>query len=302
MTESCEGVGVGEEVITNFRENYYWAYDHDPVAWVQEFQTLVKEAHTGKKKNKQALAKYRAMRMDIAAQTARFTIESPNSEKPGKDDVAVSITGCRGGIPHADPIAVAAYTGCPLLVPVHHGGPSPDGDLESECYRRVSPDGWPGKGKPVVRGLESDGYPTFGNNSQCYWEIDLIKYPHPLSVKPGQLLVRQGREQLESSLCEAIIESNCHYHDGIVVTGLPFCRRNGYSDDTGRASAELSVNAFQKAGVRRIVLAGKYATDTAAALQSFVEASGLEITISLWKGAREDSDESHECQEDDGQS
>lgn len=111
----------------------------------------------------------------------------------------------------------------------------------------------------VVRGSESNGYGVLA--PQQGWPLRLVGYHHPRSIKPSQLLVRQGRDALEGHLLTALHGVGV----AIVATGLAFC--NDKCDENAMLAAiTIMLNVMKKAGIQTLHLAGKSARTAALGL------------------------------------
>mmetsp|Transcript_3324 Transcript_3324/g.8594 ORF Transcript_3324/g.8594 Transcript_3324/m.8594 type:complete len:310 (-) Transcript_3324:211-1140(-) len=306
VTSSSEHLRRPSSDVACPNETQYWAEDHDAKAWSAKFRRLVSDAHgsAGGKKNKRALAAYREMRLDVESQTRRMisaalrrqsTIKAPlgaTMQRPGSH---------RDGGAAADPLAVASYLGCALLLPIRHYNSSADGDLESQCRRRchghipLETDDEQRQGKngipetfdrdlAVVRGTEHYGYPALSPGEA--WSLRAVGYSHPRSERLPSLRIAQGQKALEDRLFRALESATERRELGgcLVLAGVPFCR--GGDEDAHRA-AEVTVRALARAGIKTVVLAGQNAGVSAKLFQSAL--SGLpddSLSVSLWQGEK----------------
>lgn len=340
MNKDSSGVSSSSNRSSSSSRCAYWAEDHDAQVWAAEFGRLASLAHRrkGGGKDKKALADYRSMRLDIAAQTRRMTrrddvsdsdfsgaVAAPKHRAPS-EAASISVVASRRGVEaHADPLAVASHVGCPLLLPLRHGGPSADGDLESECRRRclggIHDAVFSGQGGAtatvatkvgkrcfdvdvdVARGPESGGYKVLPRGQ--VWVLRLVAYENLRSERRlPSLRVSQGREQLKNTLYMSLFLANERRALGgtLLLAGIPFCHGNGDEDD--EHAAEITIQALRKAGVHTLLLAGRNAQGafdvfraTKGSSASLKEKEGEEefVRICMWNGdlPKDDTDRDH---------
>lgn len=224
-------------------------HDHDQ--WAQRFKELTVAAHSksGSSKDKSAMAAYRQMRMDVAAQTHKLGQVNFN-----KLVARAAICSAMSG----DPLAVASYLDVPLLLPLrwHECGESADGDLQSECWRRCS---MPRVLKPdallevmVLRGPESEGYPILS----CPWSLHLLSFSAQRCGR-ASLDVKQAQKAAREHL-HALLHIDNVVGGSVVSTGLPlYCARQ--NETAIAASILVDVLATQSV---QMILAGRHGQDT----------------------------------------